>query len=147
MQTVDGHDIHLTHKGERNITTDQGTLRLGTVYYAKGVQLRLISVSKLADSGLKTVFTHDLAYIGNGYTKIELKRSGDLWTIPEVRRTRVVALRMETGGTADSVTWHQRMGHPGNQKTVKMIEQGILPTGIEPEMASRCTPCKKTNPR
>ncbi len=148
MQTVDGHNIYLTHKGERNITTHQGTLHLGTVYYyAQGVQFRLISVSKLADSGIRTTFAPDSAYITKGRTKIELERNGDLWTIPKTKKTRVAALRMGIGGMADSVTWHQRMGYPGTQKTAKMIEQGILPTGMEPEIAPRCTTCKKTSPR
>ncbi len=48
MQTVDGHVISLTHKGEREINTNEGTLRLGTVYYARGIRFRLISVPELS---------------------------------------------------------------------------------------------------
>ncbi len=147
MQAVDGHTISLTHKGEREITTNWGTLRLGTVYYAKGIKFRLVSVSELARNGVRTVFEPYSAYIEAGDARITLGRDAGLWTVPEVRKARVAALRMGIGETTDSITWYQRMGHPSNQKTIKMIEQGIVRTGIEPKSASQCTTCRKTNPR
>ncbi|MCP4289473.1 MAG: hypothetical protein GY792_34470 [Gammaproteobacteria bacterium] len=112
IQTVDWHVISLTHKGEREINTNEGTLRLGTVYYARGIKFRLISIPELARSGVRTVLETQAAYIEKGGTRINLKRSGGLWTIPEVGRARVAALRMGFGGAADSKTWHNRMGHP-----------------------------------
>ncbi|MCP4238133.1 MAG: hypothetical protein GY770_31970, partial [Aestuariibacter sp.] len=122
MQAVDGHAISLTHKGEREITTNQGTLRLGTVYYAKGIKFRLVSVSELARNGVRTVFEPHSAYVEAGEIRIILGRDVGLWTVPEVKGAKVATLRMGIGETTNSVTWHQRMGHPSNQKTIKMIE-------------------------
>ncbi len=147
MQTVDGHTISLTHKGEREITTNQGTLKLGTVYYAKGIKFRLVSVSELARNGVRTVFEPHRAYIETGNTRIVLGRDTGLWTIPEIREARVAALRMGLGGVTDSETWHWRMGHPSAQKTAKMIEQNIVPNTVRPEDASSCAVCNITNPK
>ncbi|MCP3661907.1 MAG: hypothetical protein GY696_05320 [Gammaproteobacteria bacterium] len=147
MQTVDGHVISLTHKGEREISTKDSTLRLGTVYYAKGIRLRLISVPELARSGVRTVLEADNAYVEKEGTRINLKKSGGLWTIPEIKGTKVAALRMGLGGAVDSGTWHHRMGHPSAQKMVKMVKRGVIPKTVNPNEASQCTVCRTTNPR
>ncbi len=147
VQAVDGHTISLTHKGEREISTNWGTLRLGTVYYAKGIKFRLVSVSELVRNGVRTVFEPHSACIETGDARITLGRDAGLWTVPEVRKARVAALRMGIGGVTDSKTWYWRMGHPSAQKTAKMIERNIVPRTVRPEDASLCTVYRVTNPR
>ncbi len=62
-----------------------------------------------------------------GNVRIYLSRKDGLWTLlqvaqlqsPEQQRRTVASLRMNWGGTpANDTTWHERLGHPSQKKTL-----------------------------
>ncbi len=134
--------VTLTHMGQRAIHTNQGIIRLNQVYYAKELDYNLISVPALNKSGTRVVFDRNESYIMQNGGKVQLRKANGLWAIPEQPVKRAMAcLRMQRGGSADAITWHQRLGHPSNRKLERMIKNGSAPPEAEGYDTANCETC------
>ncbi len=146
VRAVDGTAITLTHKGRRTVHTPQGTITLSEVYYGDGLKYNLISVPAIANFGVKVVFD-DAAYIEKGRTKIHLIKADGLWAVPEKEiKPHIASLRMDRSGKANAKIWHERLGHPSDNKLKLMIESKVIPSDAEGFTATTCRTCQLTQP-
>ncbi len=81
---VDVSMILLMQKGERTIQTEQGTIKLGEVYFADSLKYNLVCVPKMIKIGVKVVLEEQKAFIVKNESKINLKMVNRLWVLPEI---------------------------------------------------------------
>ncbi len=142
-----GGTVTLTHMGQRTIPTNQGTIQLNKVYYAEEMDYNLISVPALNKSGTGVVFDQNEAYIVQNGIKVHLREAHGLWALPELQIKRAMAgLRMQRGGSADAMTWHQRLGHPSDRKLERTIKNGSVPPEAAKQSTEDCRTCRLTQP-
>ncbi len=145
---ANGGKITLTHKGRRILRTSQGMVKLNQVYYADGLHYTLVSIPTMAASGVKAVLGKHEAYIEKSGRRIYLKMVDGLWALPEEHgKLSIACLRMKQGGSANSKTWHCRLGHPSNKKLGKMISNGSAPGEAAGHSTAKCETCRLTHPK
>ncbi len=148
VSCADGSKIKLTHKGERTLRVNQGTVKLSEVYFAKEMKYNLLSARALTRKGVKLMLDEKEAYLEKKGIRIHLERLHDLWSLPEgPKEGKIVTLRMEIGGKTNAATWHKRLGHVSDYKLRQMIDSGLAPKEAAGYDAAGCDICKLTHPK
>ncbi len=97
--------------------------------------------------GVKVTFGHNDAFLEKNKCRIYLRKVDGLWALPEEEtRLGIASLRMERGGIADAKTWHQRLGHPSDDKLNHMVENKAIPRDTAEFTATTCRTCQLTRP-
>ncbi len=146
VRAVDGTVLTLTHKGKRTIRPRQYMVTLNEVYYADGLKYNLMSVPAMAKLGVKITLGQCEAFIEKNESRIYLRRVDGLWALPrEEERLGIASLRIERGGTAGAETWHQRLGHPSDNKLSQMIASRVIPRETAGYTMTNCQTCQLTH--
>jgi hypothetical protein len=130
-------ELPIAGKGTVEINVASKRVRLDEVLYVPTIGYNLLSISQLADKGISTLFDKE---------KAEIRRSGNLLaTSYRQGRTYVlreaIACRVDVESSGDSILWHRRLGHPGNDKLVS-ASQGLTGIPSLSPISEKCETCE-----
>jgi transposase InsO family protein len=144
IRGVGGDRMYARKSGSRVFRLPDGsTLTVSGVLVIPGASLRLISVGRLADAGMKTLFDHKRASV--------LSPRDDRVLVSATRvGTGLYAIDVGADHTVNAVqsgipiaTWHGRFGHPSADHIEKLVATHAV-KGMHVDLSHRppvCQPC------
>jgi hypothetical protein len=136
-------ELSIYGKGTIEIELSTKVVSLSNVLYVPDIGYNLLSISQLADNDITTTFFKGKSEIRrNGSLLATSYRQGRSYVLKETIATRLATTDLGKP-SAESILWHRRLGHPGNDKLV-ITPKGLsgLPTLIP--LSEECDTCERT---
>jgi hypothetical protein len=134
-------ELSITGKGIVKIELPTKEVTLSDVLYVPEIGYNLLSIGQLADNGISTQFSKEKAEISrNGSLLATSYRQGRSYVLKESVAIRV-AITESKKSIEDSILWHRRLGHPGNDKLV-MAPRGLLGLPSLSPIREGCQTCE-----
>jgi len=126
-------------------------LSLKKALFVPDAALRLISVGKLADEGLVTIFEEEVCHIRNksGKAIADGTRKGNGLHYFAGSDPRIVERAFISHTSPDLVTWHQHLGHINYTSIICMAKKSLatgMPVDLStlPPICEHCVTAKQT---
>jgi hypothetical protein len=147
VRGIGGKIVRATKVGDMEHTLADGrALAIRGVLYIPGVDIRLVSLGKLADAGLDTRLSASAAHLvraSDGAVLATGTRVGNgLYTLDVAVPATALAMQPMLAAVPDDV-WHARLGHPAHDHVRRLAQSGAV-RGMHLDLSYHpavCQPC------